>query len=105
MCSAMTARLTARRSVALQEDRTRTARSNEVPGVAEVAALEAQAAATDARVEGVAQPLELGDLGVEAGTPAAAQPCPVGLAGGAIAGQGGQRRLDLLQREPDPLCR
>ena len=62
--------MTGGRSAALEEDGARAAIGDLVVGVAERAALQAQAAAADAAVERVAEPLELADLGVEPGPPA-----------------------------------
>ena len=74
-----------------------------VAGVGQGAGLEAQAAAADAAVEPVAQPLDPLDLLVEARPPGLAQPVPVGLGRRPAVGEGGEGRADLLQAEPDPL--
>ena len=74
-------------------------------GVGQGAGLEAQAAAADAAVQPVAEPLDPLDLLVEARPPGLAEPGPVGLGRHPAVGQGGQRVADLLEAEPDPLRR
>src|SRR5215210_9581145 len=71
--------------------------------VLQPAARERQAAAADAGGQPVAEPLEGGDLLVEAGAPSPAQALPVARRRRAALGQGGQRAADLGEREADVL--
>ena len=92
-----------RRCVRLEEDGAGAARGHLVAGVVQRARLEAQAAAADAAVELVAQPLDPLDLLVEPRPPGAAEPGPVGLGRRAVLGKGGEGLADLVEAEADPL--
>src|SRR6476659_10305647 len=87
----------------LEEDRAGPARRHLVVGVVERAGAQAQAAAADASVELVAQPLEALDLLVETRPPGAAEPGPVRPGGRPVLRQGGQRVRDLVEAEADSL--
>jgi hypothetical protein len=73
--------------------------------VVEVAALEAEAAAADAAVQVVAEPLELGDPFVEPAAPALRQPAPVRPGRGAVVGERVERLANLGECQADPLGR
>src|SRR6478672_652874 len=73
----------------------------DVSRVGDPAVLAGQAAATDARVEPVPQPLERCDLLVDPVAPVAGDAVPVGLRGGPLGGQAGELLADLLQSQPD----
>src|SRR6476659_3974860 len=87
----------------LEEDRAGPAGRDLVVGVVERTGAQAQAAAADAAVELVAQPLDALDLLVQPGPPGAAEPRPVRLGGRPVLRQGGQRVGDLVEAEADPL--
>src|SRR3954451_22298824 len=87
----------------LEEDRSRPPARGPVVAVVQGAGAQAQAAAADAAVELVAEPLETFDLGIDARPPAAGEPCPVRARGRPAFRQRGQRLGDLLQAQADPL--
>jgi hypothetical protein len=89
--------------IAQQVARARSSRSGHIIWVVQGALLERQAAASDARGQIVSESFEQRDLTVEPRPPGARQPRPVGCRRRSAFGQCGQSRLDLVQREPDPL--
>jgi len=83
--------------------RARSAVGGGVVRVPDATGAERQAAAPDALAEVVAQTCEHRDLLVEAGAPRLGQAGPVGGGRCALLGQVGQRRANLVEREPDSL--
>ena len=75
----------------------------DVVGVPDRARLERQAAAADAAVEVLAEPLQRRDLLVQTWAPAGSQVGPVVAVRCAPLGQQLERRLDLGERQPDLL--
>src|SRR5690348_3314472 len=95
--------LEVRRLVPQQEPRPWAGAPSAVVGVVELAAVEREAAAADAAVESVAQALQHADALVEPGAQTLADGAPVGLGWRAAAGQRRQLRLDLTERQAQPL--
>ena len=83
--------------------RPRPAGRDDVARVHDATDLEREASASDAPLEPVAQPFELGDLGVEPGTPRRRQPVPVPLRRRVVIGERRERLADLPEGEPDLL--
>ena len=76
-----------------------------VLGIGQTAPLQTEAAATDAAVQPIPQPLETLDLLVQPGPPAPGQPRPVGLGRRPALGQCRQRNGDLIEAQSHPLRR
>ena len=74
-----------------------------VPRVDQQAALEGQAATTDARRQIVSKPDELLDLEIKSLLPECRQPCPIRLSGGALVREILECCLDRRQRNTDTL--
>src|SRR5207237_1332800 len=74
-----------------------------VVGVEQAAELEREAAAPDAAVEPVAEPLEHRDLMVEAGAPRPREALPIVGVRGPVLGERGEGRPDFLEAQADLL--
>src|SRR5690242_15329514 len=91
------------RGVAQQVARALAEGPGAVVGVVELAGVQRQAAAPDARRQFVAQAFQQVDPLVELRLPRPRQPRPVGRGGRALVGQGRERVADLVEREADAL--